>query len=257
MGLIINAACGSEIGYIRSNNEDNCYFNGYYLEENNKGISPPWFQCFQSGTMCFGVFDGMGGIDDGQTASYLAVKSFASDCRVIGENGLLSESFFSGAISHMNTAVNYEANHRKTKMGTTAVLAGFCDDKMYVCNVGDSRIYRFRNGVLTQLSIDHIEAIPPFLKEKKHIKARLNQCIGLPQDEIILEPYIATGVIQANDIYLLCSDGLTDMLSNLQIRQIIAEIKDVGVAVNCLIKAALEAGGRDNITVVVLQVVDL
>ena len=77
MRYILEAACGSDVGRIRQNNEDNCYFGDRILSVEHDGIPKPWFQCFDGDAVCFGVFDGMGGAEDGQVASFLAAKTFA------------------------------------------------------------------------------------------------------------------------------------------------------------------------------------
>lgn len=257
MALILEAACGSNIGRVRTNNEDNCYFNGEILPEVNSGIPTPWYHRFVDETVCLGVFDGMGGMDDGQVASHLAAQSFATDCRRIQSGGMLSEAFFISAVSHMNNVVWTEAESRKNNMGTTAVMIGFCESAVYLCNVGDSPACRFRDGLLTKISMDHLEEIPPFLQGKAHKKAKLSQCVGISPEELQLEPYLAQGVLREGDVFLLCSDGLTDMVPTEEIRLLLAENNDLGVAVQRLIQRALDGGGKDNITVLLVKAVSV
>lgn len=248
MRFELEAACGSSIGRLRTNNEDNFFFGGETLAQENDGCRPPLFARFPSDAVCFGVFDGMGGADDGQVASWLAAQSFRMDQRDAAADEQLSEDFFRGAVEHMNTAVCAEAAARRNHMGTTAVMLGFCMDRAFVCNVGDSRAYRLREGRFSQLSMDHVS-----LRMYTRRKPPLSQCIGLPPEELLIEPYIAELGVLAGDVYLLCSDGLTDMVPEDAIAEILTE-SDAGECVKRLIQTAEENGGRDNITVIVVKV---
>jgi protein phosphatase len=117
--------------------------------------------------------------------------------------------------------------------------------------VGDSRAYRLRDGEFLQLSVDHVEKRPG----REHRKAPLTQYLGFGSDEILLEPHIAKGMIKRDDLYLLCSDGLTDMLSNFEISDIMINNPEPETCVKKLIDAALEHGGRDNVTAIVCRLV--
>ena len=253
MAFVLNAACGSNIGRLRTNNEDNCCFHGETLPEENSGIRTPWRRRFREGAVCFGVFDGMGGEDDGQTASFFAAQSFAFHCRQIDAGEPLSELFFLRAISDMNSAVYSEADRRRNNMGTTAVLMGFSNDTVFVCNVGDSRAYRLRDGQLTQISMDHVALSSPFAPGGPSRKAGLSQCIGISPEELELEAYFAQGSLCEGDRYLLCSDGLTDTVPADVIRALLTENTDVSEAVRQLIDHALDRGGRDNITALLIH----
>ena len=134
-------------------------------------------------------------------------------------------------------------------MGTTMVSLYFSGRSVYVCNVGDSRAYRLRDGEFLQLSVDHVENRPG----REHRKAPLTQYLGLSSEEIQIDPHIAKGEIKKDDLYLLCSDGLTDMLTNLEITDIMINSKDAEACVQKLIRAAVDHGGRDNITVIVCK----
>lgn len=255
MRLSIEAACGSNVGRIRKNNEDNCYFAGRVLSQEHGNIDTPFYQRFAtSDGICFGVFDGMGGEADGQVASYLAACAFQRDCEDVEGEGMLSETFFANAVIHMNDAVCAESSRRANRMGSTAVMLGFCDDAVYLCNVGDSKCFRYRGKKLTQISIDHLEDIPPFLQQSKRGKPRLSQCIGISSEELRLEPYLATGLVQPEDVFILCSDGLTDMITEEDISLVLDRGRDAGVCVQHLIELALEHGGRDNVTVIAIRI---
>lgn len=254
MDFYLEASCGCNVGRLRKNNEDNFYFNGQILPQENKGIDIPMCQRVNQETVCYAVFDGMGGEADGQIASYLAANTFQKDCESIERGGLLSESFFSSVVNHMNNAVYLKAEQLNNHMGTTAAMIGFCEDSIYLCNIGDSRIYRFRQGRLTQISMDHTESIPPFLRNSANRKPRLSQCIGISPEELVLEPYIAQGSAKMDDIYVISSDGMTDMLSEQEILNILNNTENVVTCVEKLIDKSLMNGGKDNVTVIVIKV---
>ena len=135
-------------------------------------------------------------------------------------------------------------------MGSTIAMLMFFGDQPYVCNLGDSRIYRFRDDELMQISEDHLEPVPPGSGRKP----RLVQHLGIFEEEMRLEPYIAKGALKRGDVFLLCSDGLTDMVSPAEICLILKETRSEKRAVERLIELALEHGGRDNTTVIVCRI---
>ena len=252
MKFLLDAACGCDKGKVRGNNEDNLFFSGVTLEENNDGLPEPLARTVEDKTVCFGVFDGMGGADDGQTASFLAARSFLLSCDDIDQDDTLTEDFFIDAIERMNRIVYEEADRRGSNMGCTAVMIGFSDSGIIVCNVGDSRAYRCRDGRLTQITMDHCER----LMSGAARKPRLTQCIGLRPERRVVEPYTAVSRPGKGDIWLLCSDGLTDMVPEGEIAAILREEENAAAAVTRLIDRALANGGVDNTTVIVIRVTD-
>ena len=255
MNFIFETACIYSTGKLRRQNEDNLYYDRMILEKNYSATENYWHKQLMQESACFGIFDGMGGMQDGQIASYIAAKSFSKDCKAIENGGLMSEIFFINAVLHMNDAVVAEKNRCDSNMGTTAVLLGFCDNYVYLCNVGDSRAYRYRDNTLTQISIDHVLPTPPYMMDGKHGKPGLSQCIGISTDEMLLEPHLVHGTIQSGDIYLICSDGLTDMVSDFEISGVLGSGRDVGVCVKKLCDLAIGNGGRDNITLILVQTI--
>lgn len=121
---------------------------------------------------------------------------------------------------------------------------------MYSCNLGDSRAYRLRNGEFLQISHDHVETRSLAVGRK----APLTQHLGINPEDMLIEPYIAKDKVFPGDQYLLCSDGLTDMLTNFEISDIMLSSEDAESCVTHLINAALEHGGRDNITVIICRI---
>jgi serine/threonine protein phosphatase PrpC len=139
-----------------------------------------------------------------------------------------------------------------SKMGTTLVAARFSPNKqrVYIGHVGDSRCYRFRRGHLRQLTAD--QTMGTIGLKGPHADDLL-QAVGVTAD---LSIDLIVDKPQAGDIYLLCSDGLNKMVSDLQIQQTLATQRDLEAAVYGLIELANDAGGRDNVTVILIKVQD-
>jgi len=249
--LSMEAACGCNIGKIRKNNEDNFYFAGRCLESENSGLRNP--VCYDEPLkhgFCVAVFDGMGGENFGEIASYTAARQMQQTERTFADFFVLEKKYLQRLTMQLNTAVVNAAKELCTeRMGTTLVALYYTSRHVYVCNVGDSRAYRLRDGEFLQISQDHVEARP----RGKSKKAPLTQHLGIDPEDMLIEPYIAKGDLKRGDQYLLCSDGLTDMLTNFEISDIMLNSEDAESCVQALIQAALEHGGRDNITAIVCR----
>lgn len=252
MKLSIEAACGCNIGKIRANNEDNFYFNDRCLEETNDGLKNP--VCLEQTlveNVFMAVFDGMGGENFGEVASYVAARQMQATNRSIKDFFIPEKRYLKKLVQQLNDAVVCaQKEHLTERMGTTMVSLYFTPRHVYVCNIGDSRAYRLRDGTFLQISEDHIIERPG----ESTKKAPLSQHLGVDPEDMIIEPYIAKGDLKPGDIYLLCSDGLTDMVSNFEICDILLRNEDPVDTVNELIKTALDKGGKDNITVILCKV---
>lgn len=252
----ITAACVCNTGKRRHNNEDNFYFNNIILPEENDGTeqSLVFEQKLENNPLIFGVFDGMGGASDGQVAAFLSAKILSEENKK--NMTLHPKDFLKKTILLMNDCVCEEAKVRFNDMGCTAAMLYFIENAVYVCNVGDSRIYRLHNEKIEQLSEDHTDAD---ILEKQGIKNRkpcLTQCIGISPEEMLIEPYIRRDCIESGERYLICSDGLTDMVSVEDIRKTMMISESVSECAEEMVAKALNAGGRDNITVIVIQIGD-
>ena len=240
----LSAACLCNMGRVRGNNEDNFYFDGRTMPLDHTSLDKPLLQDVSTSPFAaFGVFDGMGGEENGEVASFVAAETFKDKCRWLRE-----------ASAAMNDAVAAEARRVPGRVGTTGVMLCFSEDEVYCGNVGDSRAYRFHKSALFQLSTDHNDA--KFLRDHGVVgrKPRLTQYIGLDPEEMMIEPSYAKEKLQQGDRYLLCSDGLTDMLDNLTLCSILKNSATVQQGVEALMDAALERGGRDNITIILVEV---
>lgn len=207
----------------------------------------------------FVVADGMGGYAGGEHASKLTVQTILDAFRTKTFEGEphadapLEASELGRAIQTANATVLEEAqkDHALAGMGTTVCAAVFSPGKKrcYVGHVGDSRCYRLRDGVFKQMTADHTMAE---LGVKGPESQALSRAVGIwPTVNID----IVSAIPQAGDVYVLCSDGLTKMLSDDVIANVLRNEEDPKVAVERLIFFANSRGGKDNITVVLIRVV--
>ncbi len=204
----------------------------------------------------FAVADGMGGAQAGEVASRLAAESFEEVAR--GEES--PEAYLRAIAKTANARIHRlaESDSSRSGMGTTLTAALVEDDEVGFAHVGDSRAYLFRDGELKLLTSDHS------LVEELRRSGRLTseQAEDHPQRSIItralgpereVEVDTMTYRARPGDVYLLCSDGLTTMLREERIADVLAKAPTLDEAVNQLVREANEAGGRDNITVVAFR----
>lgn len=252
MSFTLEAACASHIGKRRSNHEDNFFFDGECLAEENRGTETPLFlERLLTAGQCFCVFDGMGGENYGETAAFAAAERMKEYIRKPKELYISEKIYLKRMAEQLNAAVVAKAEELLTsRMGTTMAALYFTKRQVYCCNVGDSRAYRLRGDVLTQLSMDHVSKIP--LAPGR--KAPLTQHLGMDPQEVLPEPYINKYDLFPEDQYLLCSDGLTDMLEDKDISEILQKNSSTKDAAMQLVNAALEHGGKDNITVIICRI---
>ena len=252
MKFTVQAACGCHTGKIRRNNEDNFFFNGKCLEENNDGLTRPiWIEDTLHNGYCVAVFDGMGGEHFGEVASFTAAQYMQTATKAFSDYFVSESKYLLKLTEQLNNAVVEAKKALFTdRSGSTMVALYFSSGYVYTCNLGDSRAYRLRDGEFLQLSVDHVEK----RLASVHKKAPLTQHLGIDPEDMQIEPYIAKDKVVEGDTYLLCSDGLTDMLTNNEISDIIRSYKDPADCVEKLIQSALEQGGRDNITVIICRI---
>lgn len=216
--------------------------------------------------------DGMGGHRGGEVASAITVstisETLAKKLKTIPESSIdeatgysLESTAVHDAVMLANTNVfassNENAHYRG--MGTTVVVVLFYDNRFTVAHVGDSRLYRIRDGILEQVTRDHSlmqELIDRGFYTQEQARKSLNKnlvtrAIGIEENVVV---DIQEDVAQTNDIYLLCSDGLSDMIEDSLIHEIIKRnTGDLEKAVTELIKEANQHGGKDNISVILMR----
>lgn len=209
----------------------------------------------------FAVADGMGGAQAGEIASGLAAAALGE--RSAGERG---EETVAALVHEANARIYRRAveDPNASGMGTTATVALLDEDDgtMAIGHVGDSRSYRFRDGALDQLTVDH------------SLVAELIRSGQLTEEEASVHPHRAvitralgtepnvevdtlTVELRSGDVYLICSDGLTTMVDNDDVLNALEHAgRDPEQVARLLVAAANEAGGEDNVTVVVFEIVD-
>ncbi|TYP59994.1 Stp1/IreP family PP2C-type Ser/Thr phosphatase [Thermosediminibacter litoriperuensis] len=234
-------------GMVRTNNED-----AFYLPE---GEDKP---------LLFIVADGMGGHKSGEIASRMAVEEISSHINhsflVRGSGNetmqIIKEAFYNANIKIYRTSLQRE---ECSGMGTTATMALFKDGRVYIGHVGDSRAYILRDGCIRQLTRDHslvwqlLEEGRLTLEEVRchPMKNVITRALGVDEN---VDVDLVEHEYKKGDIFLLCSDGLTNMLEDKEIRDIILGAESVGAAADKLIEAANSCGGFDNITVEIILV---
>ncbi|MBI4744587.1 MAG: Stp1/IreP family PP2C-type Ser/Thr phosphatase [Actinobacteria bacterium] len=212
----------------------------------------------------FGVADGMGGHKAGGVASRIALEfiekkfteSFLSKTTA---NNLLN--FLVQSIKEANQFVFGESleSAEQYGMGTTLTLLLFNKENYFIGHIGDSRAYLLRENKLTQLTEDH--SLVADLIRKNYISKK--EAEFFPYRNIItkalgtnaeIEPSVSFGKTEKKDRFLLCTDGLTEMLKDKEIKQIIASERSLNIASEKLIALANQRGGRDNITLVLIEI---
>lgn len=215
--------------------------------------------------------DGMGGYKAGEVASEIAVLTLTAEITEAMRSksvprflpGLLPEAqMLIDAVERANATI-YQISQEQPQcagMGTTLVVGIFTDNKLVVGHIGDSRMYRLRDSILTQLTEDHSllqEQLNAGLITPQQAKVSLHKNLvtrALGIDEMV-DLEVQEFAVEVNDIYLLCSDGLTDLVDDEIISQILIDAQDnIEHAAARLVRTANEYGGKDNISVVIAMV---
>ena len=230
----------TDVGMVRQQNED-----AFHAEEN-----------------LYIVADGMGGHNAGEVASALAVSTVRSGARM----GIRTPDQFRELVQQANTAIYTASLDDSTQsgMGTTLTAAAVVpgeEPRILVANVGDSRTYLFRSGALTRLSIDHSyvqelvnEGI--ITPEEARVHPRRNivtRAMGIDRS---VQVDVFSHLVRTGDRLVLCSDGLVDEVPDTDIARVLTEHTDPQETAEVLVMVANANGGRDNTTVIVLDILD-
>lgn len=247
----IKYAYTSHIGKIRGNNEDNFWCCGNTLPADNRGSEGIHAGVISRGKLpALAVFDGMGGESCGEMAAFLASEEFGNyhekNKKNIDKN---PDGFVEGVCRSMNQAVcRYGDENKISSMGTTVAMLLFGTEGVYVCNLGDSRVYLSDEKGFGQISTDHV------IGKYTFGKAPLTQYLGIPEEQQFPEPSVSEYEYKAGCRFLLCSDGMTDMLSDGEIADILAREISPEDTVRVLLERVLAKGGRDNVTIILCEV---
>lgn len=244
MSYKIIASAQSDIGLFRENNEDS------------------WAE--DPSIHCFAIADGMGGHRAGEIASREAVSTFCQLMKKsLGDACTLEmrTELMKTTIEQVNSHIYQlgKSDEEMRGMGTTLCTIQFDHDGVVYAHVGDSRIYRLRDKRLEQITTDHSlvrdlidlgqlsdQQVPEFL-----YKNIITRAIGT---EPYVQPIVKNCEMRDGDIYLMCTDGLTDMLFREEIEAILNLAPTPSDAVSKLVASANARGGYDNITVILMQV---
>ena len=238
------SVCGvSDIGLVRQNNED-CW----------RALQDEQF---------FALADGMGGHQAGEIASREAMESLCllfRKCFDPTHDLVHAERCLKYIIQEVNAAIYHMGReHSELRgMGTTLCCALIHPEGLIYAHVGDSRIYRFRRGKLEQLTRDHsllrelmdLGQVSEQQAAEFTYKNIITRAIGT---EASVEPSVGHTALEADDVIVMCTDGLSDLVSSREIEGILSRHPETDSAA-LLVKKAKEKGGYDNITVVVMKV---
>lgn len=249
----INYSGISDIGAQRGNNEDNFFLleNIYREDVTSTGFS--YSSESDDRTQLFAVCDGMGGISNGEMASFLAVKGLSDFYPYKDFDSKYSEIF-----NKLNKIVlNYSLDNNLSACGTTITLFWLHRGRARLYNIGDSEGFIFRDGRLTKLSHDdtvyqHYHDLGISIGFGRNM---LTQYLGVNPDEIKLDAHVSDEYkLKKGDILMLNSDGVTNSLGLDEIEKILTEKKSVGEKNEEIIKLCNEKNCSDNVTVVLIEV---
>jgi PPM family protein phosphatase len=251
--LVIDAGAHSDVGRVRQNNEDS-----YRIE---------------AALDLYVLCDGMGGEAHGEVASAMAVETVVTHC-LEAQNNISAPLFgeprtdvsettnrLAGAVTLANRKIfeTASANPENAGMGTTIVAAWLKDGRLSLAHVGDSRAYLLRAGALEQLTDDHSLVaenvrrgiMTPQEAENSSLQSVLMRALGSgPEVQVDASEYM----LLEGDILVICSDGLTRMVTDPEIASTITTVEPAQAAAKRLVDLANDYGGADNVTVIVLRV---
>ena len=236
----------TDIGMVRQTNQD-----AYYISEENDNY-----------ILCI-LADGMGGYTGGEIASRLACMSAAQYIKQnFDDNKQYTKEeimdIIKKAMEYSNKVVYEKSKEEKEleQMGTTLEVCLIYNNRVHIGHIGDSRIYRIRQNIMRKITTDHsyvqkLVKDGTITKEEAIHHPKKNMLMKALGCEEEIEPDIMVKGFNPNDIILICSDGLTNMISEQEIYNII--IEDTKNATTHLIKKAKELGGYDNITAIIIE----
>ena len=235
-------------GCVRSNNEDMILVGSSFIRNDDYKTR---IELSDTKRTILAVADGLGGHNSGEVASSDTLHNLQFFFNDIPSG--LDETGFREMIDEWLESINNiidskgRVDEQYRGMGTTLVGMGYYEGNFFTMNCGDSRLYRMRHGTLSQLTTDH--SLNNLLGSEKHSSVITN-CIGGGTKKSFIDLVQITDNVHSGDIYLLCSDGLTDMLQDHKIELLLREGADAGG----LCEAAIEAGGLDNVSACVIDV---
>ncbi len=257
----------SDVGRHRRNNEDNLYFKHTWRKPEDTAAPFKSQMGGEDRRTLFAVCDGLGGAALGEQASYMAV----SGLKILEDrfNNVSGQSFpklMDHYIARTNETISqYISQNGGFQMGTTLTALLLGRNVAQVINVGDSMAYLYRDQAMHPLTQKHthvqrlldmkiITEEESLLHPDRH---RLTQHLGMDTRDKAIEPTVSPEIrMKTGDIYLLSSDGITEMLTLEEISTLLAANKTLDEIASSILDAALEAGGKDNATLILVQIVE-
>ncbi len=244
----LHITAASHVGCVRTNNEDMLYVNGQFIRDGEHATT---INTDEAGRSLIALADGMGGHNSGEVASSDVLHNlqfFFDDMPEGLEPGSLYETICDW-LDSINNIIDAKgkSDAQYFGMGTTLVALVYYQGDFFWMNCGDSRFYRMRNGQLQQVSTDH--SLSNLLGRSEHTNVITN-CIGGGCTTSYIDMVKYTADVAVGDVFLLCSDGLSDMVPDATIERLLAE----GADAHALCLAAEEAGGFDNVSAIVIHV---
>ena len=246
----INISTASHVGCVRLNNEDMILVHDCFIRND---ACEKAFTTDSVDRFVIALADGMGGHNAGEVASSDVLenlKFYISDLPCNLTFAELKETM-TDWLASVNNALESKGhvNPEMANMGTTLVGIIYYNKKYYWINCGDSRLYRFRDGRLKQLTVDH--SLNTLKGEARHSNI-LTNCIGGGDAFSYIDLFDFTADVLSGDVYMLCSDGLNDMVADEDIERLMAHNANASE----LCEAAISAGGFDNVSVCMIKVED-
>lgn len=250
---IIKSSAYSAKGNFRKNNEDNYYVNGKYLSECHidAGCDIVLKNCDE---VLVAVFDGLGGEFNGELASYTAAKTMYE----------MKDNFdFNKYFETANEKICSLRDKNFNRMiGTTVCIVYIKFGTVTIANIGDSKIFLIRENFISQLSEDHT-ALAYMLKsgtvtkediKKYKLKNSLSQCLGIRKSDMIIKPHTAgPEEVENNDIFFICSDGVSNSIDKSKICEILNNYKGKNIA-KYIVERSILNGSKDNATAVAVKI---
>ena len=246
--VILDISAASWTGRVRSQNEDMILVDNQFIRDDTYKTQ---IILGREDRMMIAVADGMGGHNRGDIASNDTLRNLHYFFYDIPS--CLNISKFNEAMAGWLESINNyiaskgRADEQYKGMGTTLVCLAYYNNEFYSLNCGDSRLYRFRDHQLAQLTTDHSLSNLEGDEKRSNI---ITNCIGGGSKSSFIDMVTMTNDIMPKDVYLLCTDGLTDMLSD----KAISELLEGKADANTLCSAAIEAGGIDNVSCCVITI---
>ena len=260
----LRVSVSTHIGKVRGNHEDNFYLEGLYMNDIFRNDFSASYTVRSADGMTFAVFDGMGGAAYGEVASEIAVRTLRKYEKKLkyADGTRMLDQLVSSYTTEANDAICDMLTEKHCAVGgTTFSMLYFMGDAVKLYYLGDSRMYRYQSDGLTRLTRDHTvanqkeDAAIYTEEEAKHSpdQHRLTLFIGSDRKKVGLNADSRPPMpLEIGSKFLLCTDGLTNMCSDEEIHSLLSQNYFNEAAV--LVQAALQNGGADNITCIVLEV---